>query len=280
MAKSLPLARQNADNIHIVMMCPNPTMKLTEYFTAFLMLISCQWASGDVIYLPDQVTPVLRIEGQILKRDVKDFESALEHLKLTGKKLHMNAVQLNSTGGMWYVGRTIGRLIRREKLNTFVAPESECSSACVALLIGGVDRMAYGKVRVHRINLLRGEFSSEDLGEMLPQMDKEFAAYIKEMGVSTLLAEASLHTPTWSLRTLTKDEKAHWGVHGTERVFEEEVIKMNAAKLNISAVELADQYEQHFSVCDQVASRFEMTPHQCVMEKATVPPAKTKEDRH
>ena len=243
-------------------------MKSINYLAFLLVLITCQWASGDVIYLPNQVTPVLRIEGEVLKKDVKDFESALEHLKLTGKKLHMNAVQLNSTGGMWYVGRTIGRLIRREKLNTFVAPESECSSACVALLIGGVDRMAYGKVRVHRINLLRGEFSSEDLGEMLPQMDKEFAAYIKEMGVSTLLAEASLHTPTWSLRTLTKDEKAHWGLHGTERVFEEELIAMNAAKLNITAVELADRYEQHFPMCDQVASRFEMTIHQCVLEKA------------
>ena len=240
---------------------------MTRYFTAFLMLVICQLASAEVIYLPDQSTPVLRIEGEVLTKDVKDFESALDHLKLTGKKLHMNAVQLNSTGGMWYVGRTIGRLIRRAKLNTFVAPESECSSACVALLIGGLDRMAYGKVRVHRINLLRGELSSEDLGEILPQMDKEFAAYIKEMGISTLLAEASLHTPTWSLRTLTKDEKTHWGVHGTERVFEEELIAINAAKLNITAVELADRYEQYFPVCDQVASRFEMTLHQCVMEK-------------
>ena len=114
---------------------------MARCFTAFLILMLCQWASANVIFLPDEVTPVLRIEGDVLTKDVKDFENALEHLKLTGKKLHMNAVQLNSTGGMWYVGRTIGRLIRREKLNTFVAPESECSSACVALLIGGVDRI-------------------------------------------------------------------------------------------------------------------------------------------
>ena len=242
-------------------------MKTARYLAAFLLLITCQRASADVIYLPDQATPELRVEGEVLKKDVRDFESALEHLKVTGKKLHMNAVQLNSTGGMWYVGRTLGRLIRREKLNTFVAPESECSSTCVALLIGGVVRMAYGKVKVHPVNLLRGDFTSGDLKEFLSEMDEEFASYIKEMGISTLLAEASLHTPTWSLRTLTKDEKVHWGVHGTERVFEEEVIKLNAARLNISAVELADQYEQHFPVCDQAASRFETTLHQCVLEK-------------
>jgi hypothetical protein len=65
-------------------------------------------------------------------------------------KLHLNAVQLDSNGGFAKSGMDIGWFIRHNNINTFVAPDSKCSSACVYILVGGIIRLAYGKVGVHR----------------------------------------------------------------------------------------------------------------------------------
>ena len=241
---------------------------MARCFTAFLILMLCQWAPANVIYLPDQATPVLRVEGTMQKQDLKAFQAALAHLKGSGKKLHMDSVQLDSSGGRGHVGREMGRLIRRAKLNTYVAPGSECVSACVEILIGGVVRMAYGTIKVHRTSILRGNFTEDQLRRFLPEVDAEVAAYIKEMGLSILLTESILNTPTWALHELTEPEKLRWGVHGMERVFEEIIFRKHARELKITADEFADLYAEHFLECDKVASRFEMTIHKCVLEKA------------
>ena len=240
---------------------------MARCFTAFLILMLCQWASANVIFLPDQATPELRVEGKITEQDLKALQVAVAHLRRTGKKLHMDAVQLNSSGGRGEIGREMGRLIRRAKLNTFVAPESRCSSACMAVLIGGVVRMAFGTITVHRTSLLKNDLTDDQLKVLLPEVDEKFTAYIKQMGISSLLAESVLNTPNWASHELTDTEKLRWGVHGMERVFEEVIFRKHARELKIKADEFADLYAEHFKECDHVASRFEATIHQCVLQK-------------
>jgi hypothetical protein len=242
-------------------------MSFIKYFPVVLLLASHLYSFGDVVYLPDEPKPVLRIEGKLKKPDLKDFQIAVAHLKRSGKRLHMDSVQLNSVGGNGHAGREMGRLIRRAKLNTFVAPESECVSACVEILIGGVVRMAYGTVMVHRSTLWSGNFTEQQLKQSLPDVDADTAAYVKEMGMSALLTESMLSTPTWALHTLTDTEKFRWGVHGMERVFEEVMLLRYARELKITALHFAELFGEHFDECDKVASRFEMTPHECVFEK-------------
>ncbi len=242
-------------------------MNLIKYLPVVLLLVTAQCAVSDVVYLKDETTPVLRIDGKLKKPDLKEFQAALAHLKRSGKRLHMDSVQLNSVGGNGHTAREMGRLIRRAKLNTFIAPESECVSACVEVLIGGVVRMAYGNVMVHRSTLWDGNFTEQQLKQSLPDVDAETAAYVKEMGISALLSEAMLSTPTWAIHSLTHSEKFRWQVHGMERVFEELVFLKHAKELKIMPYQFANLFGEHYPACDEVARRFEMTAHQCVLEK-------------
>ena len=57
---------------------------------------------------------------------------------------------LNTRGGSTSAAMEIGKIIRKEKLNTYVGPKHVCASACIYVLSSGIIRMAYGDVSVHR----------------------------------------------------------------------------------------------------------------------------------
>ena len=93
---------------------------------------------------------ILKVHGEIKYDDEIEFEKALETVYQRGYKLKLNAVVLNTKGGNVYAAQAMGRIIRERKLNTYVPATATCGSACIYLLSGGLVRMAYGTVKVHR----------------------------------------------------------------------------------------------------------------------------------
>jgi hypothetical protein len=78
----------------------------------------------------------------------------MKQLDESKKTLHMNSVVLESHGGNGDTAKEIGKLIRARKLNTYLATDAACASACVHVLISGVQRYAFGDVRVHRATFM------------------------------------------------------------------------------------------------------------------------------
>ena len=91
----------------------------------------------------------LIVRGEIREVDVDNFKKALDTIDKNKYKLHLNMVQLDSLGGGKSSGMDIGRIIRKNRLNTYIAPKSLCNSACVYAFIGGVQRYGFGKIGVH-----------------------------------------------------------------------------------------------------------------------------------
>lgn len=238
---------------------------ITRLSLIIFLLINCISANADVTIKKEKSnkTASIIIENKITYKDWQALKDALNELEDEGYKLKLNAIVLNSKGGGPTSARAMGKIIRDKKLNTYVSPKSECSSACVDLLISGVTRMAFGTVKVHRTKFYE-VVPIEELEEKLIDADKKTRDYIENMGISALLTEATLMTPEYATRKLTMREKENWGVHAIERIHEGMWLRTTASKHNVSVDELTDVLVENYYKCERKAKNFEMTLLDCV----------------
>ena len=89
----------------------------------------------DILSARDK-TAVVRVVGQIQEGEDEQLKQELLTLQQAGYRLKLNAIVLDSPGGSGSTAEAMGRLIRHNKLNTYVAPKSRCASACVSVLRG------------------------------------------------------------------------------------------------------------------------------------------------
>jgi hypothetical protein len=245
-------------------------MLFLKYF--FIVGIAFNFLSqsnAKVIYEPYQNTQevTVRIEDEITHKDLIDFKSALKQLDDSKKTLHMNSVVLNSFGGNGAAAKEIGRLIRERKLNTYLAKDKSCSSACVHVLIGGVQRYAFGSVGVHRATYMGESDGDEYLQKNIEEATKSNEQHVKVMGVSMLLADAMDTTPSWTIRQLTELEKKQWQVFGFDRLSEELYFNQVSRERYISRREFIDIFKSNYEDCLNQAREFKETVFECSKTK-------------
>ena len=206
---------------------------------------------------------ILKIEGRIKHDDEIEFQKTLDEIKRDGFKIKLNSVVLNSRGGNSRAAMEIGKIIRKENLNTYVGLKHRCASACVYILTSGIIRMAYGEVAVHRATF-DDDYPQEKLEESLQKADAESMKFLMDMGMTTQLVEASRITPSWTSWTLDEKEKRRWGVHGTERMYDEIWFRTTAKAKFYDTVVVRDFFFKHFEKCTKMAKDFKMTVYDCV----------------
>lgn len=209
----------------------------------------------------------LRIDGEITEKTFSEFKSALESIDKNKQKIVLNAVQLNSYGGSGDAAREIGKIIRERKLNTYLASDAECASACVHILISGIERYAFGNVRVHR-STFSHDIDRDDVVEgFISEAKKSNEEYVKSMGISHMLADAMETTPSWSIRQLTELEKEQWQVFGYDRLAIELYFNQTARERHISRKEFIDIFKSNYDDCTQQARELKETVFECVKTK-------------
>jgi hypothetical protein len=216
----------------------------------------------DKVEHPKKIV-ILKIEGRIKYEDEIEFQKALDEIKRDGYKIKLNSVVLNTSGGSPTAAKEIGKIIRREKLNTYVGPKHRCGSACIYILSSGIIRMAYGEVTVHRTTYEDG-YPAEKLEKSLKQTDVDNANHLFEMGMATQLVDAIRVTPNYTNWTLDEKEKRRWGVHGTERLYEELWFRTTAKAKFYDTDVVRDFFYKHNAKCTKMAKEFKMTVFDCV----------------
>jgi len=251
---------------------PNSLLKL------IIPLIACSHLTlsiAKVVYKPYQSTQevTIRIEQEITPKDLIEFKNALKQLDESKKTLHMNSVVLESHGGSGNAAVEIGKLIRARKLNTYLASDSECASACVDILISGVQRYAFGAVRVHRATFMYDTDDDDHVEKFINEAKKSNEDYVKLMGISILLADAMDSTVSWSIRQLTELEKTQWQVLGFDRLAEELYFNQTARERHISRQEFIDIFKSNYEYCLKEARDFKQTVFDCAKSKSLKPPS-------
>lgn len=245
-------------------------------FVTSISLLTCTLvAHSKVVYeeFKDSHAVAIRIEHEITPKDLTDFKSALKQLDESKKTLHMNSVVLNSHGGSGDVGKEIGKLIRARKLNTYLATDDDCASACVHVLLGGVQRYAFGNVRVHRATFMGESDGDANVGKFIREAQKSNEEYVKSMGVSLMLADAMDSTESWGIRQLTELEKKQWQVNGFDRLTEELYFNQTARERYISRHEFIDIFKSNYDDCLKEARDFKQTVFDCAKNKKLKEPS-------
>ena len=219
----------------------------------------------DILSARDK-TAVVRVVGQIQEGEDEQLKQELLTLQQAGYRLKLNAIVLDSPGGSGSTGDAMGRLIRQNKLNTYVAPKSRCASACVSVLSGGLVRMAYGQIRVHRTTYGDG-VTSDQIERVMQASDEKEMQFIKEMGLSPLLIDAVMTTPSWTIRILDDKEKRRWGVHATDRLYEEMWFRTTASQTKYPIEVIRMFFYRHYAKCEAQQKRFEATLWDCVRQE-------------
>ena len=209
----------------------------------------------------------LVIHGELRESTLQEFKEAIESIENKEQKLLLNAIQLNSNGGSGNVAREIGKIIRGKRLNTYLSEDSKCESACVFILIGGVQRYAFGKVGVHRTTYMDTPNDDENVAEDISESVSEVSEYIKSMGVSVMLDDAINTTESWKMRYLTETEKRQWQVFGIDRLEEELYFNKLSRERGISRKDFVEIFKYNYEKCLNETKELKETIFECVNNK-------------
>jgi ATP-dependent protease ClpP protease subunit len=231
----------------------------------YLAIAICGCSSQNEV--SDSKNVQLTIDKEITLSTLKEFREQLKLIENKNQKLHMNAVFLNSWGGNGEVAREIGEIIRAKRLNTYVAEDAICVSACSFILIGGVQRYAFGKVGVHRSTYFEDVDYDTNVARDIERTSKKISEYNKSMGVSMLFDDAINTTESWRIRYLTENEKKQWQVFGTDRLEEELLFNRIARERYISRVEFIRIFKSNYEECLIEAQKERQTIFECAKSR-------------
>ena len=232
-----------------------------------LLLISHSSYANVLLQAYNAREVTIKIVGEITDEDLQDFKDTLKKIEEDKSVLHMNAVQLDSGGGDPSVAMEIGKLIRARRLNTYIAPDDSCASACVYIAVAGVMRYAFGDVRVHRTSFGYEPPDTSMIAGKVEEWRKESAAYFASMNISNMLVDAVQSTPNWQIRSITDSEKRQWQLIGADQLTEETLFTEIAKERSISRTEFIHIYKQSYEQCLQQAKLFNQTTFECAKDR-------------
>ena len=238
-------------------------------YLCLLLALACSFACADVELLKVSGTEnyTIKISKHVRQIDFEKFDDLLKFSEKKKMKLHMNAVQLDLLGGDPTAAREIGKIIRNKKLNTFLAPNDNCISACIYVAVSGVRRMIYGTVSVHRLALVYKELTNEQIASIIREHARESNQYLTDMGASVFLLEAINFTPNWGLRKLSKDEVKHWGIFGADHIAEEISFRNASARAGISTLDFNSAYVEYLEICRKEEFAFKNLTVDCTVNQ-------------
>ena len=179
----------------------------------------------------------LYLSESIELEDAKAFQDAIDKINTEGLHVKYDSVIINnSIGGNIVTAKKISRIIRKNKLSTWVPKDKYCNSACLFVFVGGICRMGQGKIGIHRGFSPYGFNRRRTLEDVKNSTDSSFNNDIKffeEMNTRTSIVSIYNQIPYWTMKVLSHDEKLEYGFYSTIEEYELErleEVSMNTGK--------------------------------------------------
>lgn len=163
-------------------------------------------------------------------------------------------VEIESPGGDVEAALHAGRMLRRAKATVFVfgAPDQAvCSSSCVLLVAGGVERYLIGGLAIHNIFLASEGLTYEQVASTRRRFDESIRAFLVEMNVSPQLYDRMLTVPPQRLRLLTEQEREEFGLGMTDPTFRDFRLGDEASRRGIDKTTYIERLGSLLSICGQ-----------------------------
>ncbi|MEM7057025.1 MAG: hypothetical protein AAF557_05505 [Pseudomonadota bacterium] len=147
---------------------------------------------------------IILVSGGINDQDGARFESFLRDVNPPAK-----FVALHSPGGAVHEALNIGRVIRKNGLNTMISADAACLSACPYILAGGVERIVSksGWVGLHQHFHDRNSIIPSFLAvESVQTGHGETLEFLSDMEIDPLILLHVLKTPPEDIYLLVEQE--------------------------------------------------------------------------
>lgn len=112
-------------------------------------------SQSPIIFDYDEVKSTAKLFGHLqpADRDIQKWIRETNNILNIVEKNNIKTIYLNSIGGDAFLALLLSEIVREKKLKTIVPREGVCFSACVWILMAGREKLAYGKVGVHRVSI-------------------------------------------------------------------------------------------------------------------------------
>lgn len=136
-------------------------MYFAKAAVAFIAIFISNTALAEVVFVPRKSNPTripeyahILIAGEITPGDVDMLRTTIIQRmnQFKSQLIGQPVVLLDSPGGNVSAALEMGRLLRRISAHTVVDGGASCSSSCIFLLAGGVERNVFlnGRIGLHR----------------------------------------------------------------------------------------------------------------------------------
>ncbi len=194
----------------------------------------------------------ISISGDIRDSAVEKLARALPELRRVADSFNHDKspvirVLLNSRGGEVLAAMKLGELLRRNAAEVWVLGESQCSSACVLVLAGGVSRVVSSGARIgiHRPYFRPEEFArlsyaeSQDSYRKLSLLVKD---YLSEMGIGDPLFAEMMRVESRRLNFISEDFAEAVRLHGEDPAHQEWQRARDVRAIGGRRVEMLERY--------------------------------------
>jgi hypothetical protein len=194
----------------------------------------------------------LYLSESIEKEDTQTFQEAIDKIKTEGLHVKYDSVIINnSIGGNVETAKKISRIIRKNKLSTWIPKDKFCSSACLYVFVGGICRMGQGQIGIHRGFSPYSFQRTRSFEEVRKSTDSSFnddIVFFEEMNTRTSIISIINQIPYWTMRVMSHDEKLEYGFYSTIEEYELERLEevaMNTGKSKDDLMtSLVDRYHE------------------------------------
>lgn len=200
---------------------------MSRILITFFALIFCGVTKAEVFRdRNDDGTNWCMLQGSITKNDVMKFSNAL--------KLGCKQMQLNSLGGDVDAAMDMGRALRKAQIPVVVPQRMQCASACVFVYAGGVLRINYGEIKIHRPYAASFDGSFEALQEKFKRMELNVKKYLQAMNVSDQLFDRMIQIPPEKTETLSLEDIDRLGIGFKDPVYDNYLDQMAARQNGVA----------------------------------------------
>jgi hypothetical protein len=252
------------------------------FITAFFLLLSSYGFSADVSvqnssigsYPASCTSHTIDFFGDITLGDADKLDKNLRSLESKFDPEECRSgflmIRINSSGGDAFEAIKLGRIIRKYNLKTVIIRRAQCLSSCVFLLAGGVRRLVFGSVGIHRpyFGSLDPKLSTDAIKAKRNDFNRQIYEFLEEVDVSKNLLDVMLSVPPESMRFLTEDELQGFRLSIDDPSFDEKIVSSKAHFYNISSSEYRKRDILADKNCSFLLMENKYTDHEVCRESA------------
>lgn len=222
---------------------------------AFLILVLNFQAANSAQILIDPDYGHLRFEGVIDHGTPNGFEVSINYIRDSGYAGPIS-ILLDSPGGDVEAAFEAGRIIRKHEVIVGVPLHSKCYSSCVFLVAGGIDRLIFGEIGIHRPFFLS---SPEDVDQSLKRVLLLSKKYLEEMNIPSSLADDMFSIAPSDIKVLKPNEISIYRLGGPDMVYSEKRELAMAKQLGLSRLEYMKRERQASKLEKECSENFPET---------------------